>query len=67
MTDNRTEFVKKISKELYARCNVAHHITSPYHPAVNGLIERLNRTTTEMIVKGLNKQGDWPDFVQTFA
>ena len=23
--------------------------------------------TTEMIVKGLNKQDDWPDFVQTVA
>ena len=49
------------------RCNVAHRITSPYHPAANGLIERLNRMTTEMMVKGLDKQDDWPDFVQTFA
>ena len=29
ITDNGTEFVNKILKELYARCNVAHHITSP--------------------------------------
>ena len=67
ITDNGTEFVNKISKELYVRCNVAHHITSPYHPAVNGLVERLNRVTTQMMVKGLNKQDDWPVFVQTVA
>ena len=67
ITDNDTEFMNKISKELYARCNVAHRITSPYHPTVNGLIERLNRMTTEMMVKGLEKQDDWPDFVQTVA
>ena len=61
------EFVNQISKELYSRCNVAHHITLPYHPTVNGLMERLNRTTTEMTIKGLDQQEDWPDFVQTFA
>ena len=67
ITDNGTEFMNKILKELYARCNVAHCITSPYHPAANGFIERLNRMTTEMMVKGLDKQDDWPDFVQTVA
>ena len=27
--DNGTEFVNQISEELYSRCNIAHHITSP--------------------------------------
>ena len=60
--DNSTEFVNQISKEMYSRCNVAHRITSPYHLAANGLMERLNRTMTEM-----NQQEDWSDFVQTCA
>ena len=64
ITDTGTEFMNKISK-AYVRCNVAHRITSPYHPAANGLVERLNRTTTEMMVKGLNKQDDRPDFVDS--
>ena len=34
---------------------------------MNGLMERLNRTTTEMMIKGLHQQEDWPDFVQTCA
>ena len=59
--------MNKILKELCARCNVAHCITSPYHPAANGLVERLNRMTTKMMVKGLDKQDDWPDFVETVA
>ena len=65
ITNNSTEFVNQIPKELYSRCNVAHHITSPYHLAVNGLMERLNRTMTEMMIKGLDQQENWPDFVKT--
>ena len=67
ITNNGTEFVNQISKELYSRCYVAHRITLPYHPAVNGLMERLNRTTTEMMIKSLDQQEDWPGFVQTCA
>ena len=67
ITDNGTEFVNQISKELYSRCNVAHHITSPYHLAANGLMERLNKTMTGMMIKGLGQQKDWPDFVQICA
>ena len=67
ITDNGTEFVNKIPKELYLRCNVAHHITSSYHSTANGLIERLNRTMTEMMIKGLDQQEDWLDFVQKVA
>ena len=39
ITDNGTEFVNAVSKSLYERCNVAHRVTSPYHPAANGLVE----------------------------
>ena len=67
ITDNGTEFVNQISKELYSRCSMAHHITLSYHPAANGLMERLNKTMTEMMIKGVDQQEDWPDFVQTCA
>ena len=67
ITNNGTGFFNQISQELYSGCNVAHCITSPYHPTVNGHMERLNRTTTEMMIKCLDQQEDWPDFVQTCA
>ena len=67
ITNNGMEFVYQISKELYSRCNMAHRNTLPCHPAANGLVARLNRTTTEMMIKGLDQQEDWPDFVQTCA
>ena len=67
ITDNCTEFVNQISKELYSRCNVAYRITLPNHLAANGLVERLNRATAEMMIKGLDQQEDWPDFIQTCA
>ena len=31
ITNNGMEFVNQISKELYSRCNMVHHITLPYH------------------------------------
>ena len=55
ITNNGMEFVNQISKELYSRCNVAHHIILPYHSTANGLMERLNRTMTEMMIKGLDQ------------
>ena len=67
ITDNGMEFVNQISKELYSRCDVVHHITSSYHLVANWLMERLNRTKTEMMIKSLDQQEDWPDFVQTCA
>ena len=51
ITDNGTEFVSAISKELYNRTGVTYHLTSPFHPQANGLVERMNRTTTATLKK----------------
>ena len=48
-SDNGTEFVNKIAQELNSRAGCTHRVTSPYHPQANGLVERLNRTTTDRL------------------
>ena len=47
ISDNGTEFVNLVAQDLYNHSGVQHHITLPYHPQANGLVERLNRTTTD--------------------
>ena len=59
------EFCNMVSKELYKKCGVRHHIMMPYHPQVNGMIERCNHTTSEMILKMISTErlGELPDTV----
>ena len=59
ISDNRTEFVNKIAWELNNRAGCTHRITSPYHPQANGLVERLNRTTTDRLHTTIESQDDW--------
>ena len=42
ISDNGTEFVNKIARELNTQAGCTHRITSPYYPQANGLVERLN-------------------------
>ena len=42
INDKGSEFVNLIAEDLYERTGVEQHITSPYHPQANGLVERLN-------------------------
>ena len=51
ISDRGKEFVYNVARELYRKCGVKHRITTPYHPQANGMIEHLNRTTGEMILK----------------
>lgn len=59
-SDNGTEFVNAVVKELLLRCNVAFRNVSPYHPRANGLAERHVRTTLQVLRKMLaSPDGDW--------
>ena len=60
-------FVNKIACKLNNRAGCAHCVTSPYHPQANGLVERLNRTTTECLHTTIEKQDDWVAALPTIA
>ena len=42
-------------------------MTSPYHPQANGLIERLNCTTTDRLQTTIENQDDWVSALPTIA
>ena len=70
ISDRGKEFCNEVSKELYKKCGVRHHIMTPYHPQANGMIKCCNRTTSEMILKMIsseNKQRDWVNYLPTVA
>ena len=39
ISDRGKEFTNTLAKELFKRCGVCHHITTPYHPQANGMVE----------------------------
>ena len=68
ITDNGSEFANSLSKDMYKKVGVNLRLTTPYHPQTNGMIERTNRTTSQMILKMLwenKKQRDWVEYLQT--
>ncbi|MGH2639393.1 MAG: integrase catalytic domain-containing protein, partial [Rhabdochlamydiaceae bacterium] len=50
-SDNGTEFVNEVSRELNSLYGVDNRLTTPYHPRANGLVERKNKEVSRMLKK----------------
>ena len=61
------QFVNKIAWELNSKAGCTHRVTSSYHPQANGLVERLNRTTTDRFQTTIENQDDWVSALPTIA
>ena len=48
-SDNGTDFVGELTRELMRRSQVAPAHSTTYHPQTNGLVERQNRTLVSML------------------
>ena len=59
ISDQGREFNNALSTELYQLSNTFHRVTSSYHPQSNGLVERVNRITTDYLRTGLENHNDW--------
>ncbi|GKT37609.1 DDE-type integrase/transposase/recombinase, partial [Aduncisulcus paluster] len=61
-SDNGTQYVNKVIKELMKMTGVKHKTTGPYHPQGNGICERINGEVTRilrsLIYEG-NSQNEW--------
>ena len=53
VTDNGTENVNKIMKEVCGQLNIEHITTSFYHPQSNAKVERFHRTLHDILTKKL--------------
>ena len=57
LTDQGTNFMSCLLKELYKMLGVKSIRTTPYHPQTNGLVERFNQTLKQMLRKMMSEEG----------
>ena len=62
LTDRGGEFRSQVWKELLMLMNIQPHMTSPYYPQGNGIIERMHRTLGNLLRAKLigKSERDWP-------
>jgi hypothetical protein len=49
--------------KLMEKFEIKHLLSTPYHPQMNGLVERFNRTLCESLAKLALKTNDWDLFI----
>src|SRR6266498_2048923 len=63
-SDRGTHFVNELIQRLTKRFRIKHSLSSPYHPQLNGLVERFNKTLCEGIAKLAEEVDQWDKFIQ---
>jgi len=59
-SDNGTEFVNSVLKQLFVKAKIDHRVITPYHPRANGIAERTVQTAVSTMKKLLEGvQEDW--------
>jgi hypothetical protein len=58
-TDRGTQFTSQVWEKFCIRLGVQHHMTTAYHPASNGLVERAHRQLKDSLRTRL-AGNDWP-------
>lgn len=60
ISDNGSEFINSIMKELTSLFSINHRRSCPYHPQANGSAERAVKSTLDLLRKELDGvHGDW--------
>ena len=65
-SDNGPHFTSKQFDSYLKECNIVHHLTTPYWPQANGLIERYNRTFLKAIRSVMVEKGNWKEGLTLF-
>ena len=64
LTDQGTNFMSKLLKQVYQLLGIKRVRTTPYHPQTDGLTERFNQTLKQMLRKFVNETGsDWDQWL----
>ncbi|UYV84620.1 hypothetical protein LAZ67_X002854, partial [Cordylochernes scorpioides] len=62
ITDRGTNFMSQIIKEINNLSGISHLKTTAYHPQINGLTERINKTLTDMLSMYVDvEQKNWDE------
>ena len=68
LSDRGAGFTSSIIEELCKILGIKQLQIMPYHPQMNGLVERLCQTIVHMIGKlGEDKKADWPSHLAEIA
>ena len=60
LSDRGRSFLSDLMQEVYQLMGVHKLNTTAYHPQTDGLVERFNRTLTDMLAKSVERNGhDW--------
>ena len=59
VTDQGTQFVGSVVKQLCANLHIDRIKTTPYHPEGNGVVERMHGTLGPMLTKAASEGLDW--------
>lgn len=66
-SDQGAEFQSELFQELCRHMAITRVRTSPYHPACNGMVERLHRTMNAMLAKVIRAdQRNWCELLPSF-
>ncbi|XP_057693505.1 uncharacterized protein LOC130916648 [Corythoichthys intestinalis] len=64
LTDQGTNFMSKLLKDVYQLLGIKGLRTTAYHPQTDGLTERFNQTLKQMLRKFVNETGsDWDQWL----
>lgn len=64
LSDQGSQFVGDVMKEVSRLLSVRQLVTSPYHPICNGLVEKFNGTLKSMLKKvSAEKPQDWDRYI----
>ena len=65
LSDNGTQYKSALFEEMLVNHKIKHKCTTTYHPAGNGMAERLNRTIQGAIAKLTDDVSDWDSFLSS--
>lgn len=64
LSDQGSDFMSKLIKELFKLFKIGHLTSSPYHPQTNGALERSHLTLKEYLKHYINnKQNNWDELI----
>lgn len=64
LTDCGTNFLSKLTQQVYQLLGIRGIKTTPYHPQMDGLVERFSQTLKSMLHKFVSRRGsDWDQWL----